>query len=133
LSGAPPEKYASLPVLEPHELVKCCILDALIPYVFGNTQHGLASKQTCLAGAPDLAIEVVSPTDLEADLRRKSDAYLDGGSKSVWVVYPEARSVMIYTRDAVRKVRGDQLIEDPASPLPWPRSSSSPRPVSSRL
>ena len=145
MSGAPPGKYASLPVLEPHEVVEARILDALIPYVFGNRQHGLAMrpgmayvvtgnntlvpgvsvfqrnrlnspKQTCLAGAPDLAIEVVSPTDLEVDLRRKIDAYLDDGSKSVWVVYPEARSVIIYTRDAVREVRGDQIIEDPLLP-----------------
>jgi Uma2 family endonuclease len=145
MSGAPPEKYAALPVLEPHELVKGCILEALIPCVFGNRQHGLtmrenmayvvtgnntlvpavsvfqrnrlnSSKQTCLAGAPDLAIEVVSPTDLEVDLRRKIDAYLDGGSKSVWVVYPEARSVMIYTPDSIRELKGDQSITDPLLP-----------------
>jgi Uma2 family endonuclease len=145
MSGAPPEKYASLPVLEPHEVVKARILNALIPYVLGNRKHGLAmrpamayvvtgnntlvpgvsvfernrlnsSKQTCLAGAPDLAIEVVSPTDLEVDLRRKIDAYLDGGSKSVWVVYPEACSVMIYTRGAVRELKGNQSIEDPLLP-----------------
>ena len=144
MSGAPSEKYASLPVLEPHELVKGRILEALIPCVFGNRQHGLAMredmacvvtgnntlvpgvsvfqrnrlnsrKQKCLAGAPDLSIEIVSATDLEVDLRRKIDAYLDGGS-TVWVVYPEARSVMIYTRDAVREVRGDQIIGDPLLP-----------------
>ena len=145
MSGTPPEKYASLPVPELHEVVKGCILEALIPCVLGDRQHGLtmrenmayavtgnntlvpavsvfqrnrlnSRKQKCLAGAPDLAIEVVSPTELEVDLRRKIDVYLDGGSKSVWVVYPEARSVMIYTRDAVREVRGDQIIEDPLLP-----------------
>jgi Uma2 family endonuclease len=145
MSGAPPGKYVSMPVLEPHEVVKARILDALIPYVFGNRQHGLAmrpgmayvvtgnntlvpgvsvfqrnrlnsSKQMCLAGAPDLAIEVVSPTDLEVDLRKKIDAYLDGGSKSVWVVYPEARSVMIDTPDSVRELKGGQSIEDPLLP-----------------
>jgi Uma2 family endonuclease len=144
MSGAPPGKYGSLPPIEPHEVIKDRILKALMPCVFGNRQHPLSMrtdmacvvtgnnrlvprvsvfqsnrlnspKQTCLAGAPDLAIEVLCPTDLEVDLRRKIDAYLDGGS-TVWVVYPEARSVMIYTRDAVREVRGDQIFGDPLLP-----------------
>jgi Uma2 family endonuclease len=67
-------------------------------------------------GAPLLAIEVVSPTDTAKHLKRKVDAYLEGGSKSVWIVYPEARSVMIHTADSVRELKADQLIEDSALP-----------------
>jgi hypothetical protein len=32
MSGAPPGKYASLPVLEPHEVVKARILDATLTH-----------------------------------------------------------------------------------------------------
>ncbi len=74
------------------------------------------SRQTYLQGAPDLAIEVIAPTDLEIHLRRKIGAYLDHGSRSVWVVYPDARSVMIYHSDSTREFKGDQHITDALLP-----------------
>ena len=64
----------------------------------------------------DLAIEVVSPSDTEKHLTRKIDAYLRGGSKSVWVVFPEARSVMVHTQGSVRALKVNQSIEDPLLP-----------------
>lgn len=72
--------------------------------------------QIYLQGVPDLAIEVIAPTDLEIHLRRKIDAYLSHGSKSVWVVYPDARSVMIYHADSIQRVTADQSITDPLLP-----------------
>ena len=46
--------------------------------------------------APDLAIEVVSPNDSAADLDLKIHQYLESGTSSVWVVYPQTRRVMLY-------------------------------------
>jgi len=69
-----------------------------------------------IKGGPEIAIEVVSPSDSVAHLNAKVDTYLQSGSKTVWVLFPDTRSVMVYTNDAVRKLRGDQLIEDPILP-----------------
>jgi Uma2 family endonuclease len=49
-------------------------------------------------------------------LRIKTEAYLANGSRSVWIVFPEVRSVMVYTRDAVREFKGSQSIEDSLLP-----------------
>ncbi len=38
---------------------------------------------------PDLAVEVVSPTDLAADLMAKVEEYFQAGVKRVWVIYPD--------------------------------------------
>ncbi|MBC8099529.1 MAG: Uma2 family endonuclease, partial [Armatimonadetes bacterium] len=46
--------------------------------------------------APDLAVEVVSPSNSELTLLRKVELYLANGSQAVWVVYPEAKVVYIY-------------------------------------
>ncbi len=46
--------------------------------------------------APDLAVEVVSPSEGAAYLRRKADQYLQAGTRLVWVVYPETRLVDVY-------------------------------------
>jgi Uma2 family endonuclease len=69
-----------------------------------------------MRGSPCLAIEVVSPSDTAKHLKRKVDAYLEAGSKSVWIVYPEARSVMIHTAGSVRELKADQPITDPLLP-----------------
>src|SRR6266404_1511438 len=43
-----------------------------------------------IRGAPDLAIEVVSPTDTASHLKSKVDTYLQNGAKTVWVVFPDS-------------------------------------------
>jgi Uma2 family endonuclease len=67
-------------------------------------------------GASELAIEVVSPSDTAKHLDGKVEADLRGGAKSVWIVFPETRSVMVHTQESVRKLKGDQSITDPLLP-----------------
>jgi Uma2 family endonuclease len=47
-------------------------------------------------GAPDLAVEVVSPSDAAAEVHRKVGEYFKAGSQQVWVVYPDEREVAVY-------------------------------------
>lgn len=47
-------------------------------------------------GAPDLAVEVASPSDSLVDLEAQADAYLAAGTRLVWVVNPTSRRVFIY-------------------------------------
>jgi Uma2 family endonuclease len=46
--------------------------------------------------APDLAIEVVSPTDHFVRLARKIRQYLERGVRMIWVIDPEDRSATVY-------------------------------------
>jgi Uma2 family endonuclease len=45
---------------------------------------------------PDLAIEVVSPTDLAYAVQKKTHEYFEAGVKQVWVVWPEQKEVYVY-------------------------------------
>ena len=45
---------------------------------------------------PDLAVEVVSPTDKHYDVTEKALAYLRAGTRLVWVIEPVAKTVMVY-------------------------------------
>ncbi len=47
--------------------------------------------------APDLAVEVVSPSEDEADLLRKVGEYFASGSQMVWLLFPEKRVVKVFT------------------------------------
>lgn len=42
---------------------------------------------------PDLAVEVVSPNDTEAEVLAKARAWVDAGVRLVWVVWPAAQAV----------------------------------------
>lgn len=45
--------------------------------------------------SPDLAVEVLSPGDRPGAVEEKVQMWLDGGGRSVWVVDPATRSVII--------------------------------------
>jgi len=46
--------------------------------------------------APDLAIEVLSPWDRPAEVRRKVDEYFAAGARLVWIVDPASHTVHVY-------------------------------------
>ena len=48
------------------------------------------------AGAPDLAVEIVTPSNSPEDVRAKVADYLAAGTRRVWVVNIEVRSVTVY-------------------------------------
>ena len=49
--------------------------------------------------APDLAIEVLSPSNTAADIHLKIRQLLAAGTELVWIVYPESRTVVAHTVD----------------------------------
>ena len=45
---------------------------------------------------PDLAVEVVSPTDISRQIEEKAFAYLEAGTQLVWVLKPLSKTVTVY-------------------------------------
>jgi Uma2 family endonuclease len=58
----------------------------------------LAVTDGFVRGAPDLAIEVLSPSETESRLREKLDDYAVSGVSAVWVVDPRAQTVTVINR-----------------------------------
>jgi Uma2 family endonuclease len=48
--------------------------------------------------APDLAVEVVAPSDRASEMAAKVQDWLDAGCRMVWVVDPETKTVTVYQR-----------------------------------
>lgn len=60
-----------------------------------------------IEGAPDLAVEIVSPNDLAGEVQEKVQQWLDGGAVVVWVLYPATRGVVIWRANgATPELRG---------------------------
>jgi Uma2 family endonuclease len=63
-------------------------------------------------GAPDLAVEIFSPSDSVPQLMRKVKQYFAAGCHTVWIVYPESREIHILEAGgADRLLRGQDLVE----------------------
>ena len=45
---------------------------------------------------PDLAVEVLSPSNTPAEMKRKREEYLRNGVRLVWIVDPKTRTVAVY-------------------------------------
>ncbi|MDT7807814.1 MAG: hypothetical protein QOJ70_1627 [Acidobacteriota bacterium] len=63
------------------------------------------------SGAPDLAVEVVSPGDTFNEVEEKLEQWLSAGTRAVWIVNPRRRSVAVYgsMSDVTRLSEGDEL------------------------
>ncbi|HKO23144.1 MAG TPA: Uma2 family endonuclease, partial [Chloroflexota bacterium] len=49
-----------------------------------------------VSGAPDLAVEVASPTQRRPALRRKAQRYLAAGTRLVWIVWPKHQQIEVW-------------------------------------
>lgn len=47
------------------------------------------------AGAPDLAVEVISPGESKNKIEKKTGRWLQGGALAVWLVNPQTRTVTV--------------------------------------
>jgi len=86
-------------------------------YAFIATQHlpQPKPKEAYWPGAPDLAVEVLSPGDTSGEVAEKIDEWLAAGCAAVWVVDPKLRTVTIYRSptDVQVKTAGEMLTGDP--------------------
>ncbi len=63
-----------------------------------------------IEGAPDLAIEIISPSNTVSDIDLKISQLLAAGAQAVWIVYPEARKVQVHTRQGIRVFLEDDTL-----------------------
>ena len=73
---------------------------------------------------PDLAVEVVSPTDVFDRIVSKAFAYLAAGTQLVWVIEPKSETVLVYRSETDIKLltrndtlTGEDVVEGFACPV----------------
>ena len=62
----------------------------------GAAKLPLIDKKKPIPFAPDLAVEVASPAQNHSDLADKAQRYLEGGTRLVWIVWPDLRQVDVW-------------------------------------
>lgn len=126
------------PAMLPHNLVRDNFVIALKPFVKGRKLGTVVAEQPFhlsgdtirvpdvafvrsgrevatdqpIEGAPDLAIEVVSPSNTPREIAQRISDYFAGGCQRVWVAYFQEREVYIHGLAGVTRRRGDDVLED---------------------
>ena len=77
-----------------------------------------ALRRPRFEGAPDFAVEVLSPTDLFERVEAKIMAYLEGGTKLVWLARPKTRRIVAYRPDGTEISHGPDDDVDAGPVLP---------------
>jgi Uma2 family endonuclease len=57
----------------------------------GKSPHGFGHV------APDLVIEVISPSEERGEMQRKLEEYFASGAQQVWHMFPDTKRVWLYT------------------------------------
>ena len=63
---------------------------------WGRIPGGRLSEKSLAEAIPDLAVEVLSPSNTKAEMARKRREYFKAGVRLVWEVDPKARTVAVY-------------------------------------
>jgi Uma2 family endonuclease len=69
-------------------------------------------------GAPELAVEVLSPSNSASDIQRKALDYLDAGAALVWIVDPRERTVTVYRSPSDIRILGARDVLEGEQVLP---------------
>jgi Uma2 family endonuclease len=67
-----------------------------VSFLSNEKLAGIKNVSKFYDGAPDLAVEVISPSETYNDVQGKLEDYLSAGVKMVWIIRPENKTVTIY-------------------------------------
>ena len=68
-------------------------------FISQDRRQQLGSDTSLLDIAPDLAIEIMSPSNTVYGMRQNVRQLLNAGTREVWVVHPDFREVDVHTND----------------------------------
>jgi Uma2 family endonuclease len=60
-----------------------------------------------IPGAPDIAVEIISPSESATESHEKVRTYLRNGTSEVWQIYPKSRTIQIHFGSVSREIEAD--------------------------
>ncbi len=82
-----------------------------VSYISNQKFVGIEVNNRAIPFVPDLAIEVISESEIAVETETKLREYLTGGVKEVWQVYPSLRRVVVSNKSSRQTFEdNDQLL-----------------------
>lgn len=89
-----------------------------VSFVRRDRWDAVSDKGRFFPGAPDLAVEILSPSNRPAEIQGKIADYLGAGARLVWIVDPAERSIHVHGPNFAPRRLGDNDRLDGADVLP---------------
>lgn len=89
-----------------------------VAFISESRLSEIGSLDGFVTGAPDLAVEVLSPSEASLNVQQKVRDYLDAGTELVWLVAPQAHTVTVYRADGSARLLRDRDALDGEHVLP---------------
>ena len=82
-----------------------------VAVVLGEKAARLNPDKVPIPDSPDIAIEVISPSERLSESHEKVRSYLRNGTTELWQVYPKSRTVQIHRGEAARSLEWSHPVE----------------------
>jgi Uma2 family endonuclease len=69
-----------------------------------ETWRAVDQDRVPVVETPDIAVEIISPSETATTISRKLDAYLKWGVQEVWLIYPEIRTLEVHTSSGMQRL-----------------------------
>src|SRR6478609_7844353 len=83
-----------------------------VAFVTADHLRNIDPYASPVEGAPALAIEVISPSNLAQDTAKKVRQYLAARCQAVWLIYPALRLVEIHNATGARRISEPESIQE---------------------
>ena len=80
-----------------------------IAYISAQRLPGKLPR-TPLHVAPDLAVEIISPSNKAEDIEKKIEQLLEAGTALIWIVYPDLQRIVVHSVDGMFKLIESDLL-----------------------
>ena len=84
--------------------------------LLGESWKKLDLERIPVCVPPDIAVEIISPSEAAIHVERKTRVYLGHGVAEVWCIYPEDHRIYVYTKNAIRMLKDDDVLTTPLLP-----------------
>ncbi len=99
-------KGTCVPIMSPIDVQLDCDDKTMVqPDVLILCDRDKLVKKGGIYGAPDLIVEVLSPSTKRKDMVKKNQKYLDAGVREYWIVDPDKKRVTVYLYEDPELVR----------------------------
>jgi Uma2 family endonuclease len=72
-----------------------------LSYVLPDRLLVMLVRGSYYVGAPDLAVEIASPSDTHPGLAAKAKVYLEAGVRLVWVLWPDTKTIEVWRPESL--------------------------------
>ena len=79
-------------------------------YFSAEVWNNLDKRKVPVTLVPEIAIEIISPSESPRTINRKIDAYLRWGVTEVWLIYSPERELHVHTREGLQEYSEDAYL-----------------------